>query len=87
MVTTTEQRIMVLGKVERDVTVTKHVGRATYDTPCGRIEADICTEYDYGPKYGTTRLYEKFPEGVTPEQSEQTWAAVSRLAGRIVAGG
>ena len=51
------QEIMVVNGKENPVTITEIIGRRTYDTPSGQVEADEHMEIDWGPKKGVSRIY------------------------------
>jgi hypothetical protein len=85
VVTTTENKTVIVGGKAFEVTVTRHIGRAVYNTPRGEIEADEYITTDWGPKLGITKSYAILPN-VTPEESARRRAEQSELAGRIAAG-
>lgn len=74
-----------MGGKELDVTMTRVIGRATYETFHGPVVADIMTTYDFGPRLGKTTMFSVYPNE-TPEESEKAKRDLSFLAGRIAAG-
>ena len=86
MQVTQEKRKMMISDQEQTVTVTRRIGRAVYETPRGPVEADECTEIDYGPRTGISRVFTLYNPEATPADTDRIHKKIGLMAGELAAG-
>lgn len=79
---TVRQDIIGSNGAEYQVIVTRVIGRNTYDTPEGQVDADEYQEIDWGPKLGLTRVY-GHKKKAEPEETDAHRKSIERLVGRL----
>jgi hypothetical protein len=72
-----------IGGKDYQATVTRYIGRATYEDHGDTIEADELHIIDYGPKLGKTTVYVRYP----PEGEDEGLYRLMATAQRILSEG
>lgn len=79
------QEIMVVDGKEYPVTITEIIGRNTYDSPSGQVEADEYIEIDWGPKLGISRTYGIYNHSASSEKITVINKGIKQITGKIYA--
>lgn len=81
--TTVEVVERMMGKKMQKITITRHVGLATYVEHGREFEAELATFIDCG-KYGVTRCYTPPREKVSEEERQRNRARILETAASIL---